>query len=204
MRKEIDFLACGSTCGSEDFAADDIAVDKRGEVTSRLYSRSRRSTFPGSQRQSRVHALQGLYSIQLIAIDALFSRMCKARCLLIKGTDGFHRCLLVLIDRRGQPVADEMGPSSPILLFEAKADRGVLCASGRKLSTTAFSSRSILGGLSMGFSLVAKGLAHAYLPDELWRPLLDNFGYSVGFLIVVLGWQQLFTENTLTVRHRLL
>jgi len=51
----------------------------------------------------------------------------------------------------------------------------------------------------MGFSLVAKGLFHAYLPNAPWRPLLENFGYSVGFLIVVLGRQQLFTENTLTV-----
>lgn len=51
----------------------------------------------------------------------------------------------------------------------------------------------------MGFSLVAKGLFDTYLPDALWRPLLDNFGYTVGFLIVILGRQQLFTENTLTV-----
>ena len=51
----------------------------------------------------------------------------------------------------------------------------------------------------MGFSLVAKGIFHTYLPDAAWRPLLDNFGYCVGFLIVVLGRQQLFTENTLTV-----
>ncbi len=51
----------------------------------------------------------------------------------------------------------------------------------------------------MGFSLVAKGLFDTYLPNALWRPLLDNFGYTVGFLIVILGRQQLFTENTLTV-----
>src|SRR5579862_9763725 len=51
----------------------------------------------------------------------------------------------------------------------------------------------------MGFSLVAKALFDAYLPAASWRPLLENLGYSVGFLIVVLGRQQLFTENTLTV-----
>lgn len=32
-----------------------------------------------------------------------------------------------------------------------------------------------------------------------WRPLLAKLGYPVAFLIVVLGRQQLFTENTLTV-----
>jgi formate/nitrite transporter FocA (FNT family) len=58
---------------------------------------------------------------------------------------------------------------------------------------------ALAAGLSMGFSLVAQGLLHAYLPAARWTPLIDNFGYSVGFLIVLLGRQQLFTENTLTV-----
>lgn len=57
----------------------------------------------------------------------------------------------------------------------------------------------LAAGLSMGFSLVAPGLLSAYMPPALWRPLISNLGYSVGFLIVVLGRQQLFTENTLTV-----
>ncbi len=53
-------------------------------------------------------------------------------------------------------------------------------------------------GLSMGFSLVAEGLLSAYLPKETWEPVVTKLGYSVGFLIVVLGRQQLFTETTLT------
>lgn len=57
----------------------------------------------------------------------------------------------------------------------------------------------LAAGLSMGFSLVAEGLIRSHLPDEPWRPLLAKFGYSVGYLIVILGRQQLFTENTLTV-----
>jgi formate/nitrite transporter FocA (FNT family) len=57
----------------------------------------------------------------------------------------------------------------------------------------------LAAGLSMGFSLVSEGLIQAHLPNAVWRPLLVNFGYSIGFLIVVLGRQQLFTENTLTV-----
>lgn len=54
-------------------------------------------------------------------------------------------------------------------------------------------------GLSMGFSLVAEGLLAAYLPDAAWSVLISKLGYSVGFLIVTLGRQQLFTESTLTV-----
>lgn len=56
----------------------------------------------------------------------------------------------------------------------------------------------IAAGLSIGFSVVAEGILAAHLPDAPWKPLVDNLGYSVGFLIVILGRQQLFTENTLT------
>lgn len=53
-------------------------------------------------------------------------------------------------------------------------------------------------GLSMGFSLVCEGVLQSALPDTPWRPLITSLGYTVGFLIVVIGRQQLFTENTLT------
>jgi len=53
-------------------------------------------------------------------------------------------------------------------------------------------------GLSMGLSLLIEGMLHVQLPDTSWRELLTSFGYSFGFLIVVMGRQQLFTENTLT------
>ncbi len=58
---------------------------------------------------------------------------------------------------------------------------------------------ALAAGLSMGFSFVSEALLHSMLPDAQWRPLISKFGYSVGFLIVILGRQQLFTENTLTV-----
>jgi len=50
----------------------------------------------------------------------------------------------------------------------------------------------------MGASLIAEGLLDSYLPDAPWRPLVSKFGYSIGFLVVILGRHQLFTENTLT------
>lgn len=56
----------------------------------------------------------------------------------------------------------------------------------------------LAAGLSMGFSLVVQGELHANLPAGSPRMLLSPFGYTIGFLIVVLGRQQLFTENTLT------
>ncbi len=57
----------------------------------------------------------------------------------------------------------------------------------------------LAAGLSMGFSMVSEALLRAHLPETRWSPLLTTFGYSVGFLIVILGRQQLFTKNTLTV-----
>jgi len=54
-------------------------------------------------------------------------------------------------------------------------------------------------GLSMGFSFIAEALLASRLPDQPWRLLISRAGYSVGFLVVILGRQQLFTENTLTV-----
>ena len=56
----------------------------------------------------------------------------------------------------------------------------------------------LAAGLSMSFSMIAQALLNAYLPDAGWKPLVAALGYSVGFLIVILGRQQLFTENTLT------
>ena len=67
----------------------------------------------------------------------------------------------------------------------------------RPLSALVWS--GMAAGLSIGFSLVASGLIRTHLADTSWRPLIACFGYSVGFLAVILGRQQLYTENTLTV-----
>ena len=56
----------------------------------------------------------------------------------------------------------------------------------------------LAAGLSMGFSFLMEALLSHYLPDVAWKSLISKFGYCIGFLIVVLGRQQLFTENTLT------
>src|SRR4051812_27551508 len=56
----------------------------------------------------------------------------------------------------------------------------------------------LAAGLSMGFSFATEALLRNRLPDTEWRPLIAKLGYAVGFLIVILGRQQLFTENTLT------
>ena len=56
----------------------------------------------------------------------------------------------------------------------------------------------LAAGLSMSSSMIVEGVLEAYLPEAEWTVLVSSFGYSMGFVIVILGKQQLFTENTLT------
>src|SRR3569832_1852332 len=56
----------------------------------------------------------------------------------------------------------------------------------------------LAAGLSMGFSFVAQGLLKDDLPPGPGQHAIASAGYAVGFAIVVLGRQQLFTESTLT------
>jgi formate/nitrite transporter FocA (FNT family) len=67
---------------------------------------------------------------------------------------------------------------------------------GRSISALLLS--GLAAGLAMGLSLMTEGLLRAHLPEAPWRDLVSKIGYAVGFLVVVLGRQQLFTENTLT------
>jgi formate/nitrite transporter FocA (FNT family) len=57
----------------------------------------------------------------------------------------------------------------------------------------------LAAGLSISFSLLAQAILQQHLADTEWRPLVVSFGYSVGFVMVVLSRQQLFTETTITV-----
>ncbi|QMI05973.1 formate/nitrite transporter family protein [Citrobacter sp. RHB25-C09] len=57
---------------------------------------------------------------------------------------------------------------------------------------------AIAAGLSMGASLLAKGIFHVKLEGVPGSFLLENLGYTFGFIIVIMARQQLFTENTVT------
>lgn len=57
----------------------------------------------------------------------------------------------------------------------------------------------VAAGLSISFSLFAQAILRQHLPDTPWRELMAALGYPVGFVMVVLARQQLFTENTITV-----
>lgn len=65
-------------------------------------------------------------------------------------------------------------------------------------TTTGLTFSGLAAGLSMGFSFIAEVALKHHLPDAEWAPLVTKLGYIVGFVIVIIGRQQLFTENTLT------
>ncbi|MFZ2237281.1 MAG: formate/nitrite transporter family protein [Dokdonella sp.] len=58
---------------------------------------------------------------------------------------------------------------------------------------------ALAAGLSMGFSFLARAVLHRYVQDFPAGFLIEGFGYTFGFIVVIIARQQLFTENTLTV-----
>jgi formate/nitrite transporter FocA (FNT family) len=117
-----------------------------------------------------------------------------------------------LLNEKGEPVQDD-GLATPDLTDEEKREakertsvsapvvHEAIRRDGeeelrRPASALAWS--GLAAGLSMGFSFVGEGLLHHYLPDSSWRPLVVSLGYPFGFLLIIIGRQQLFTENTLT------
>lgn len=118
----------------------------------------------------------------------------------------------MLVDQQGHPIeatstalpalterqrreAEDRTSVAAMVVHEAVRQNGVL---ELRRSTRALAWSGLAAGLSMGFSFLAAALFRAYLPDAPWRPLVTNLGYPLGFVIVIIGRQQLFTENTLT------
>lgn len=53
-------------------------------------------------------------------------------------------------------------------------------------------------GILVSFSFVCMAILQAFLPNQPWAPLVTKWGYTVGFILVILCRAQLFTENTIT------
>jgi formate/nitrite transporter FocA (FNT family) len=101
----------------------------------------------------------------------------------------------VELSPREQRDVEERIPPSAAVVFETVRREGEGELDREAVSLFA---SGLAAGLAMGMSLAGEGLIRSLLPKATWTPLVDSAGYSLGFLIVVLGRQQLFTENTLT------
>ena len=66
-----------------------------------------------------------------------------------------------------------------------------------KRSTLQLAISGITGGMFMGFSALGVGLAMVWLAASPHVYLLSRMFYPLGFIVVIIGRSQLFTENTL-------
>ena len=57
---------------------------------------------------------------------------------------------------------------------------------------------AVAAGMAVSLSVLCTAILHVVLPDTDWREAVERIGYTVGFLAVILGGMQLFTETTLT------
>lgn len=96
---------------------------------------------------------------------------------------------------RDRMAVEEHERLSPRLVYEIIRHHGIeeLVRPRRALIFS-----GVIAGIIITFSFICKAIFAAYLPDTAWAPLVSNFGYTVGFLLVILGHMQLFTENTIT------
>lgn len=100
------------------------------------------------------------------------------------------------LDEEEQDQAAEHTAPHALVIHEVVRCEGEM-ALARPLSGLAWS--ALAAGLSMGFSFLALAVLRAHIGESDWTTLVASLGYSTGFIIVVLGKQQLFTESTLTV-----
>ncbi|MCA0938771.1 formate/nitrite transporter family protein [Salipiger pacificus] len=56
----------------------------------------------------------------------------------------------------------------------------------------------LAAGILISLSVIAQAVLLTYLPDAGWTVLVESLGYSLGFIVVIYGRMQLFTENTIT------
>lgn len=90
---------------------------------------------------------------------------------------------------------EEAAALSPRLIFESIRRNGEEELE-RPMSALWFS--GIAAGLLISFSVLAEALLRANLPEAEWSYIIENFGYSMGFVLVIMARLQLFTENTIT------
>ena len=97
---------------------------------------------------------------------------------------------------RDKMAVEEHEKLSPRLVYEIIRRSGV---EELQRPTKSLIYSGITAGLVISFSFFFKAVLTSLLPsDTVWTPLIANMGYTVGFIIVILGHMQLFTENTIT------
>src|SRR5690242_14458456 len=90
-----------------------------------------------------------------------------------------------------QDVEELSAPRSPVI-YEVVRQQGEdeLCRPDSSLFWS-----GIAAGITIMASVIVQAALRHILPDAPWREAVSSIGYSVGFLMVILGRMQLFTEQ---------
>lgn len=109
--------------------------------------------------------------------------------------NGAENDFLKGLSKLEQHALHEHAPMPPKLIFKIIRHEGEeeLARSFRALSFSA-----LAAGIFVSFSFLFRSIFHMYLKDYPFDGMISSFGYTVGFLIVILGRMQLFTENPIT------
>jgi formate/nitrite transporter FocA (FNT family) len=100
-----------------------------------------------------------------------------------------------LLDEHEKTQAERHSSIRALVIHEVLREEG---EEELKRPTGALAWSGLAAGMSMGFSFLGLALMQSALPDRPWTRLVDSIGYTIGFLVVILGRQALFTESTLT------
>src|SRR5204862_6398815 len=90
-------------------------------------------------------------------------------------------------------VEELSAPRSPVI-YEVVRQQGneELCRPNSSLFWS-----GLAAGITIMASVIAQGALRHKLSDVPGREVIACFGYSIGFLMVILGRMQLFTEQTI-------
>ena len=99
------------------------------------------------------------------------------------------------LPRNERLVLHEHAPLPPRLIFNIIREEGEE-ELARPFQALAFS--GLAAGILVSFSFLFRAIFHMHMGTSPMEPLVSCLGYTVGFIIVILGRMQLFTENPIT------
>ena len=99
------------------------------------------------------------------------------------------------LPKNERAVLQEHAPLPPRLIYNIIREEGEEELK-RPLQALAFS--GLAAGVLVSFSFLFRSIFHMHMAGYQIEPLVSCLGYTVGFLIVILGRMQLFTENPIT------
>ncbi len=101
----------------------------------------------------------------------------------------------VALDPEQEEVVDDRRAASALIVHEVVRRQGI---EELERPATSLMWSGVTAGIAIGLSLLGKAVMETAIPEGAWTPLLQALGYALGFVVVILGRMQLFTESTLS------